>query len=219
MMTFEEIKKDKEIREYVAGSDYALKEIGFTEHNFPHVERVAMTTGEILETLGFSEWEVELGKIAGFMHDIGNIINRVDHSHHGGILTFTLLKERGFAAKEISLICNAIGNHDEATGNPVSPVCAALILADKSDVRRTRVRDKNPSLSDIHDRVNYAVHKSSIKIDLKKKEAVLKLSVDTEVSAVMDYFEIFLDRMLMCKRAAEYLGLQFRVIINETKVL
>ena len=219
MKTFEDIKNDKEIREYVEKSDIFLREIGFTEHSFAHVERVAKLAGDILETLGYSERECDLARIAAFMHDIGNMINRVDHSHIAGIMSFTLLKERGFSPEEISVVCNAIGNHDEKTGNPVSPVSAALILADKSDVRRSRVRDKNFSLSDIHDRVNYAVTRSSLKLDLKKKEAVLKLSVDTEVSSVMDYFEIFLGRMLMCKRAAEYLGMQFRVIINETKVL
>ena len=196
-----------------------MEKIGYTEHSFAHVKKVATDAGEILSKLGYSKRDVELAKIAGFMHDIGNMINRVDHSHIGGILAFTLLKERGFAPEEISQICGAIGNHDEKTGNPVSPICAALILADKSDVRRSRVRKKPIDEADIHDRVNFAVTDSSIDINLNNNEAILKMTVDTEVSSVMDYFEIFMGRMLMCKRAAEYLKLKFTVIINETKVL
>ncbi len=218
-MNFSEIEKDKEIREYIIKSDLFLERIGYTEHSFAHVKKVATVAGEILSKLGYSKKEVELARIAGFMHDIGNMINRVDHSHIGGILAFNLLKERDFSPEEIAWICGAIGNHDEKTGNPVSPICAALILADKSDVRRSRVREKVFESSDIHDRVNFAVTDSSIDINLKNNEATLKMTVDTEVSSVMDYFEIFMERMLMCKRAAEYLKLKFAVIINETKVL
>lgn len=219
MIKFSKIEKDNEIREYIVKSDSYLKEIGFTEHSFTHVKRTALLAGEILEILGYSEEEIELAKISGYMHDIGNMINRNDHAHLSATLAFTLLKERGIEPGHIAAICSAIGNHDEGTGSPVSAISAALILADKTDVRRSRVRDENYSPSDIHDRVNYAVESSSLKLDLEKKEAVLRLKVDTEVSSVMDYFEIFLGRMLMCKRAASYLGLHFRVIINETKIL
>jgi len=219
MMKFSEIEKDIEIIEYIKKSDSYLKEIGFTEHSLAHVKHTALLAGEILETLGYSEREIELAKISGFMHDIGNMINRNDHAHLSATLAFTMLRERGFNPEDVAEVCSAIGNHDEGTGNPVSAVSAALILADKTDVRRSRVRDKDYSPLDIHDRVNYAVTDSSLKLNLDKKEAVLKLNVDVEVSPVMDYFEIFLGRMLMCKRAASYLGLRFRVIINETKIL
>ena len=218
-MNFSELEKDKEIREYIVKSDLFLEKMGYTEHSFAHVKKVANDAGNILSKLGYSKKDVELAKIAGFMHDIGNMVNRVDHSHLGGVLAFTLLKERGFAPEEISQICGAIGNHDEKTGYPVSPICAALILADKSDVRRTRVRNKNVTEADIHDRVNYAVTETSLDVNLEKKEAVLEMTVDTSFSSVMDYFEIFMGRMQMCKRAAEYLGLKFTVIINETKVI
>ena len=219
MKKFSEIEKDNEIREYIIKSDSYLKELSFTEHSFAHVGHVAKTAGEILENLGYSEREIELAKISGFMHDIGNVINRNGHAHHGANMAFVLLKERGFESSDIADICIAIGNHDEGTGIPASAISAALILADKGDVRRSRVRDKDFSYSDIHDRVNYAVKKSELKLDIKNKQAILKLAVDTDVSPVMDYFEIFLARMIMCKNAASYLGLEFKLIMNETKVL
>lgn len=219
MIKFSEIEKDNEIREYIIKSDSYLKELGFTEHSFAHVSHVAKTAGDILENLGYSEREIELAKISGFMHDIGNMINRKDHAHHSANMAFVLLKERGLEPSDIAEICTAIGNHDESTGIPASAVSAALILADKADVRRSRVRDKDFSYSDIHDRVNYAVKTSELKLDIKNKQAILKLTVDTGVAPVMEYFEIFLARMIMCKNAAAYLGLEFKLVMNETKVL
>ena len=218
-MNFLEIEKDPEIREYIKSSDKFLMQMGYTEHSFAHVKRVALLAGDILISLGYKKREAELAKIAGFLHDIGNMINRVDHAHTGAVLAFSLLKERGFSPEDIAAVCGAIGNHDEKTGYPVSAVCAAVILADKTDVRKTRVRNRQEVLTDIHDRVNAAVTESNLQLDTEKKEIVSRIRVDTEISPVMDYFEIFLERMLMCKRAAEYLGLRFRVVINETKIL
>jgi hypothetical protein len=162
---------------------------------------------------------VELGKIAGYMHDIGNLVNRVDHSQSGAVMAFRLLDNMGFEPDEISVIVSAIGNHDEGTGVPVSPVAAALILADKSDVRRNRVRNQDISSFDIHDRVNYSVTKSELKINEAHTLIKLKLAVDTRYGSVMDYFEIFLQRMILCRKAAELLGLQFKLMINEQQLI
>ena len=217
-MTYEEIKKIEAVRTYIAHADASLDALGYTEHSFPHVCRVAETTGYILETLGYSQRTVELGKIAGYLHDIGNLVNRVDHSQSGAIMVFRLLDQWGFDPEEVSVVVTAIGNHDEGTGVPVNEVAAALILADKSDVRRTRVRTKEIADFDIHDRVNYSVTKSELKINEAKTNVKLKLSVDTRFSPVLDYFAIFTNRMLMCRRAAEKLGLQFKLIINEQQL-
>ena len=217
-MTYEEIKNIEAVRTYIAQADASLGALGYTEHSFAHVCRVAETTGYILETLGFPERTVELGKIAGYLHDIGNLVNRVDHSQSGAIMAFRLLDQWGFDPQEISVIATAIGNHDEGTGVPVNEVAAALILADKSDVRRTRVRTKEIPDFDIHDRVNYSVTKSELKINEAKTNVKLKLFVDTRFSPVLDYFAIFTNRMLMCRRAAEKLGLQFKLIINEQQL-
>lgn len=217
-MTYEEIKQIEAVRTYIAQADASLGALGYTEHSFAHVCRVAETTGYILETLGFPERTVELGKIAGYLHDIGNLVNRVDHSQSGAIMAFRLLDQWGFDPEELSVIVTAIGNHDEGTGVPVNEVAAALILADKSDVRRTRVRTKEISDFDIHDRVNYSVTKSELKINEAHTNVKLKLFVDTRFSPVLDYFAIFTNRMLMCRRAAEKLGLQFKLIINEQQL-
>ena len=217
-MTYEEIKKIESVRTYISQADASLGALGYTEHSFAHVCRVAETTGYILETLGFSERMVELGKIAGYLHDIGNLVNRVDHSQSGAIMAFRLLDQWGFDPEEISVIVTAIGNHDEGTGVPVNEVAAALILADKSDVRRTRVRTKELVNFDIHDRVNYSVTKSELKINEARTNVKLKLSVDTRFSPVLDYFAIFTNRMLLCRSAAEKLGLQFKLIINEQQL-
>jgi hypothetical protein len=196
-----------------------LAALGYTEHSFAHVGLVAEKVGYILETLGFPERTVELGKIAGYMHDIGNLVNRVDHSQSGAVMAFRLLDNMGFEPDEISVIVSAIGNHDEGTGVPVSPVAAALILADKSDVRRNRVRNQDISSFDIHDRVNYSVTKSELKINEAHTLIKLKLAVDTRYGSVMDYFEIFLQRMILCRKAAELLGLQFKLMINEQQLI
>ncbi|MBQ4090891.1 MAG: HD domain-containing protein [Clostridia bacterium] len=215
MITYEQIKNSPEIRTYVERADACLEALGYTEHSFAHVTRVAVTAGHILKTLGYPERVIELAKIAGFMHDIGNLVNRVDHSQSGAILAFQILNEMGMEPREISDVISAIGNHDEGTGVPVSAIAAALILADKSDVRRSRVRDiKHVDGSDIHDNVNYSVTHSELVVSEEKKYITLRLELDTEVSAVMDYFEIFLGRMKMCRGAAQKLGLVFRLNVN-----
>jgi metal-dependent HD superfamily phosphatase/phosphodiesterase len=183
------------------------------------VGRVADMAGYLLETLGYPERTVELAKIAGYLHDIGNLVNRVEHSQSGAVMAFRLLDKMGFPAEEICTVVSAIGNHDEGTGVPVNPVAAALILADKSDVRRSRVRVTDMKDFDIHDRVNYSVTKSELKINEKKTNVKLKLSVDTHFSPVMNYFEIFMNRMIMCRHAAEALELDFKLIINEQIML
>ena len=176
--------------------------------------RVAETAGEILTVLGYDAHDVELVKIAGYLHDIGNLVNRVDHSQSGAVMAFRILGDYGMPAEDIATVVTAIGNHDEGTGVPVNAVAAALILADKSDVRRSRVRNADFSTFDIHDRVNYSVTKSDLQISESRTEVRLTLTIDTAISPVMDYFEIFLGRMTMCRRAAEKLGLQFRLTVN-----
>ena len=219
IVTYKYIKQNPDIMEYIRRADKALEALGYTEHSFAHVERTAQVTSMVLEELGYDERTVELAKIASIMHDIGNVINRADHAQSGAVMAFRLLDNLSMPASEICSIISAIGNHDESTGIPASAVSAALILADKADVRRSRVRDKDFSYSDIHDRVNYAVKTSELKLDIKNKQAILKLTVDTGVAPVMEYFEIFLARMIMCKNAAAYLGLEFKLVMNETKVL
>ncbi|MBP3304737.1 MAG: HD domain-containing protein [Oscillospiraceae bacterium] len=218
-MTYEQIRQDEAIRTYITQADASLGALGFTEHSFAHVSRVAEIAGYILETLGYPARTVELAKIAGYLHDIGNLVNRVDHSQSGAVMAFRILDKMGFPAEEISVIVTAIGNHDEGTGVPVNPVAAALILADKSDVRRSRVRSKDTSGFDIHDRVNYSVTRSELKINEAHTLVKLKLSVDTHFSSVMDYFEIFMNRMILCRKAAEKLGLQFKLMINEQQLM
>lgn len=219
-ITFKDIRQNQEIRAYLEMGDEALGIMGFTEHSFQHAFRTANIAARILKTLNFSDREVELARIAGYMHDIGNIINRDDHAHSGGMMAFQILRSLGMDPREIASIISAIGNHDEQTSSAVNVIAAAIILADKGDVRRSRVR-KNREIAefDIHDRVNYAVEESRIHIDTEEKTAVLKLTIDTTISSVMDYFEIFLSRMLLCRRAAEFLGLQFKLTINDMKLL
>ena len=218
-MTYEEIRQNEAVNTYIRQADAALATLGFTEHSFAHVTLVAEKAGYILQTLGYPERTVELAKIAGYLHDIGNLINRVDHSQSGAIMAFRILDHLKFAPEEIAVIVSAIGNHDEGTGVPVSPVAAALILADKSDVRRNRVHNTDPSTFDIHDRVNYSVTKAELKINEAHTLIKLKLTVDTHFSSVMDYFEIFMQRMLLCRKAAETLGLQFKLMINEQQLM
>lgn len=218
-MTYEQIRRDPAVRTYITQADASLAALGYTEHSFAHVSRVAETAGYILETLGYSPREVELAKIAGYLHDIGNLVNRVDHSQSGAVMAFRILDRMGFPPEEISCIVTAIGNHDEGTGVPVNPMAAALILADKSDVRRNRVRTKDTAAFDIHDRVNYSVTKAELKINEAHTIVKLKMSVDTHFGSVMDYFEIFMERMRLCRRAAQTLGLQFKLIINEQQLV
>ena len=219
MLTYEELRQDAEIRTYIERADESLAALGYTEHSFAHVTRVSETAGYILRTLGYPDREVELARIASYLHDIGNLVNRVDHSQSGAVMAFRLLDHRSCAPEDIATIVTAIGNHDEGTGVPVNAVAAALILADKSDVRSSRVRNPDPQHFDIHDRVNYSVKKSVLKINEEHTLIKLKLSVDTHVSSVMDYFEIFLQRMILCRKAADKLGLQFRLLINEQQLM
>ena len=219
MVTFEEIKNNEAINTYIRKADQTLSELGFTEHSFAHVGMVATNASYIMETLGYSEREVELGKIAAYLHDIGNLVNRVDHSQSGAVMAFRILDNLHMPAEEICDIVAAIGNHDEGTGRPISPMAAALILADKSDVRRSRVRNNDPATFDIHDRVNYSVKKAELKINENHTLIKLKLSVDTRYGSVMDYFEIFMNRMVLCRKAAERLGLQFKLMINEQQLI
>lgn len=219
MITFEDIVKNEEIKVLITKADEFLESIGYTEHNLAHVMKVATTTEYILETLGYSPREIELAKIASYMHDIGNIINRVDHSQSGALMVFQILTKLGMEPHEIATVITAIGNHDEGTAEPVNAITAALIIADKTDVRRSRVRNQTLRDFDIHDRVNYATNKTVVKINEEKTLIKLKINIETKYCAVMDYFEIFLNRMLLCKKAAQKLGLQFKLIINEQQVL
>lgn len=219
MLTYEEVKKSEAIKTYIIRADESLIALGYTEHSFAHVMHVAETAGYILSALGFDERTVELAKIAGYLHDIGNLVNRKDHSQSGAVMAWSILNDMGCDPGEIATIVTAIGNHDEGTGVPVNPVAAALILADKSDVRRSRVRNSDISTFDIHDRVNYSVKKAALKINEDKTLVKLKMTVDTQYGSVMDYFEIFMGRMILCRKAAEKLGLQFKLIINEQQLI
>lgn len=219
MLTFEEIKHNVDINTYIAEADRSLSALGFTEHSFAHVGKVADTAAYILKALGVDEHKIELAKIAAYLHDIGNIVNRVEHSQSGAVMAFRILDNLKMPAKDIANIITAIGNHDEGTGVPVDEISAALILADKSDVRRSRVRNRDKTKFDIHDRVNYSVTYSSLVISDDKKEIRLSLKIDTEYSSIMDYFEIFMERMMLCRKAAEKLGLAFRLSINEQQLI
>ena len=218
-ITLEKIKCNEDIKIYITKADESLKALGYTEHSFAHVGRVSDGAAYILHTLGYDERTVELARIAGYLHDIGNLVNRVDHSQSGAVMAFRILDKLGMCAEDIATIVTAIGNHDEGTGVPVSPVAAALIIADKCDVRRTRVRNSDFSTFDIHDRVNYSVVRSTVTISEDKKTIILELEVDTTISAVIDYFSIFIGRMQMSRRAAEALGLTFSLVINGQTLL
>jgi len=219
VLTFEQVQNNPAIRTYIQRADESLIALGFTEHSFAHVGMVARNAAYILETLGYPQRTVEVAKIAAFLHDIGNLVNRVDHSQSGAAMAFRILDNLDCDPEEIATIVTAIGNHDEGTGLPVNAVAAALILADKSDVRRSRVRNQDPSTFDIHDRVNYSVKRSQLKINEEHTLIKLKLFVDTKYGSVMDYFEIFMQRMILCRKAAEKLGLQFKLMINEQQLI
>jgi len=219
MLNYDEIRKNEEIQTYIACADASLIALGYTEHSFSHVGRVADTAGYILETLGYPAHEVELAKIAGYLHDIGNLVNRVEHSQSGAVMAYSLLRDMGAEPDEIATVVTAIGNHDEGTGVPVNPIAAALILADKTDVRRSRVRNSETIRFDIHDRVNYSVQKSVLSINDDRSVIKHELTVDTSLGSVMDYFEIFLGRMIMCRKAAEALKMTFKLVINGQAVI
>ena len=219
MLTYETITKNEAIKTYIIRADESLGALGYTEHSFAHVMHVAETAGYILQTMGYDERTVELAKIAGYLHDIGNLVNRKDHSQSGAVMVWSILNDMGCDPAEISTIVTAIGNHDEGTGVPVNAVAAAMILADKSDVRRSRVRNRDFATFDIHDRVNYSVKESSLEISGDKTLVRLNLTIDTQYGSVMEYFEIFMLRMILCRKAAEKLGLQFKLNINGQPLL
>jgi len=219
LLTYQELKNNEAVRVYIQRADESLSALGYTDHSFAHVAKVAETAGGILETLGYPERDVEMVKIAGWLHDIGNVVNRIDHSQSGAVMAFRILDNLDCDPAEIATIVTAIGNHDEGTGVPVNAVAAALILADKSDVRRSRVRNKDVLRFDIHDRVNYSVTKSELNITEDHSLIELRLRVDTQYSSVMDYFEIFMDRMILCRKAADKLGLAFRLYINDQALI
>lgn len=218
-MTYEQVIQDPAVKVYIAQADASMEALGFTEHSFAHVSQVAQIAGHILEALHYSDRTVELAKIAGYLHDIGNLVNRVDHSQSGAVMAFRILDRMDFPPEEIAQIVTAIGNHDEGNGVPVNPVAAALIIADKSDVRRSRVRHRDDIVDDIHDRVNFAVTSAALKVLPEEGCIRLELDVDTQLSPVMEYFEIFTKRMLMCRKAAQKLGMSFQLMINGQRLV
>ncbi len=219
MLSYEKLRNDGEIIAYVEAANNVLGAIGYTEHGMAHAVKTGTDASRVLAELGYDERDCELAKIAGLMHDIGNAVNRCDHAQSGAFLAFELLRARKFPVAEVINITTAIGHHDEKTAAAVTPLAAALILADKSDVRTSRVRNKNTVYNDIHDRVNYAVFSSKLDVDREKRMISLTLKIDTLICPVMEYFEIFLDRMVLCKKSAEFLGCDFELIINDTRLL
>ncbi len=218
-VTYEYIRRDPDIRTYIENADAAVKAAGYTEHSFAHVEKVAGTVKYIMETLGCDSRKIELGMIAAYMHDIGNVINRTDHAQSGAVMAFRLLDNLKMPAREICDVISAIGNHDEGTAQPLNAMTAALIIGDKTDVRRSRVRNIESLAADIHDRVNFAVERSELYFSEDKSEIILDLTIDNRISSVMEYFEIFMERMLLCKRSAEFLGIRFRLRANGTDMI
>jgi len=228
-VTFKYIRQNKDIETYISQADAALFTIGYTEHSKGHAERSAETASYILSELGHDERTCELAQIAAYMHDIGNVVNRIDHAQSGAVMAFHLLQGMNMPAEEVAVIISAIGNHDEHTASPVNPVAAAVILADKTDVRRSRVRHPlydeaqlmrgDTRITDVHDRVNYACVRSKVFVDKDKGEIILDLVIDEEISSIMEYFEIFLDRMVLCRKAAETLKVRFGLVINNSRVL
>lgn len=218
-VTNEDVRSSEEIRTYIKQADESLKAIGYTEHSFAHCTKVAKVAGDLLEKLEYDAHEVELARIAGFMHDIGNVVNRIDHAQSGAMMAFRILDKMGMPPEDVATVITAIGNHDEQTAAAVNAVAAALIIADKTDVRRSRVRNRSTINFDIHDRVNYAAEKSDVILEPDSKTITLDLKINTEICAVMDYFEIFTGRMLLCRKAAEFLGLQFKLDINDVYLL
>lgn len=219
-MTFDEIKKNKEVNEFIMKGNYNLGLLGYTDHSQIHSSLVAQTAAVILKKFGYTDEDIELARIAGYMHDIGNAVNRVHHAEYGGLLANEILKNSDMSIKDRITVVSAISNHDESTGGAVDPVSAALIIADKTDVRRDRVRsEKGKAAFDIHDRVNYAVTEHKLKINLQKKTISLNLQIDTKICSMYEYFEIFLGRMMMCRGAADMLGATFKLMANGSKVL
>lgn len=219
MITLEDVKNNKEVQALIEGTQKQLNVLGFTEHSIRHISIVSKRAADILRTFDYSEERIELAKIAGYLHDIGNCVNRVDHAQSGALLAYNILKDMGMCDKDRIEIMMAIGNHDEQTGTAVSDISAALILADKSDVHRDRVVNKNIATFGKHDKVNYAVTNTRLDLDKENRKIILNISIDTEICPVLDYFEIFMDRTMMSKYAAKYLGIWFELVINNTKLL
>lgn len=218
-VTIEEVKRDLEVVTLLEAANQQLKAKGFTEHGQRHASLVGNIAHNILARLGYPQRSAELAEIAGYLHDIGNAVHRENHAQIGALLAGEILRRLGVEIKEVAVVMGAIGNHEEGQGDPVSEVSAALIIADKADVHRTRVQNPDRLAFDIHDRVNYAATKSFIRVDGQQKTIVLELEVDTQISQVMDYFEIFTSRMLMARRAARFLKCEFGLVINDTKML
>lgn len=218
-LTIKEIVRNEYVEQLIERGNDMLGVLGFTEHSKVHAARVSATAGKILQQLGYDERLIELAKIAGYMHDVGNAVNRNDHAHSGAILVFQILKDMGMNPEEVAAIVGAVGNHDEKTGTAFDPISAALVLADKTDVRRNRVRNKDMSTFDIHDRVNYAARSAELAVDVEKRIVHLDIQLDDTMCSILDYFEIFMDRMLMCRRAAEILDTRFKLTANGSKVL
>lgn len=219
VISFEDVRHSDEINTYIRQADESLIALGFTEHSFAHVTRCATVAADILSKLKYDAHTIELTKIAAYMHDIGNVINRIDHAQSGAVMAFRILDNMGMPPADISAVITAIGNHDEGTAYPVNAIAAALILADKSDVRRSRVRNSNTVAFDIHDRVNYAVTHSALNIDTQHYTISLVLTIDTDICAVIDYFEIFMNRMLLCRKAADFFSLKFSLVINGQEIM
>ena len=219
MITLEDVKQNEELKQLILSSQKQLNALGYTEHSTRHINIVAKRAGDLLEILDYPQERIELARIAGYMHDIGNCVNRTDHAHTGALLAYEILKDMGMNVEKRTEIMMAIGNHDEQTGTAVSDISAALILADKSDAHRDRVVNHNISTFDKHDKVNYAVTDSKFLIDKENRKVTLDLTIDTSISPVLDYFEIFMDRTMMSKYAAKYLEIWFELIINDTRLL
>ena len=218
-MTYQEIKQNEEVLAFLEKGNADLGVLGYTDHSTAHCAMVAERAAYILEALGYSEHEIELAKIAGFMHDIGNAINRKNHAEYGALLANDILQKTDMPLKDRVTVMSAIGNHDESTGGAKDVISAALIIADKTDVRRNRVRTKEPENFDIHDRVNYAVTDAKLLIDTEKKTITLDLQIDERICTMYEYFDIFLGRMLMSRGAAAVLGAKFKLIANGSKIL
>lgn len=219
MVSLEEIKKDPEIDTYFQSTNLFLGNLGAIVHDYGHANTVAQNSQRILEELGYPQKEAELAGIAGYLHDIGNVINRYDHGRIGAVLVFTFLYRMGFDPEDVAAVISAIGNHEEKTGSPVSSVAAAVIISDKADVHRARVRKKDFSTFTTRDRVNYAVEDSKLSIDPELRKITMELTIDLQISSVMEYFEIFLTRMILCRRAATSLTCDFELFINEARFL
>lgn len=218
-ITIEDIKNNPTVKNFIELSNEYLGTIGYTEHGFRHVTFVSEVAGNILRYLQYPPRLCELAEIAGYLHDIGNVVNRKDHGQSSAILAMEILDSMGMPSEEIAMIISAIGNHEEEIGDPINPVAAALILADKSDVNKNRVRNPKMISLDIHDRVNYAVERNFIEVSNEKKLICLKLDIDTRLSSIIEYFEIFMPRLIICRRAANYLGCKFEIVINGQKVI